>query len=175
MLEAALRDLTRRFPGRPVEDQSVRLAAAEELAKLRRENEELKAELQTLRGGGAALASRSARMISLPDERSTRSAPTVATESPIVPAPAPVPVRPTAQAINPRAPATKQVSTPPRTQPAGGRVHTVRQSEGLFAIARQFDPQNPGRKMREIVDANREVLPNGVNTPLKPGMTLKIP
>lgn len=179
MLEAALRDLTRRFPGRPADDQSVRLAAAEEVAKLRRENDELRAELQTLRGGGAALAQRSVRMIALPDEISGRSVkqPTVQTDSPIVPAPAPVPTEPRAATVTstPSAPkmTARPVAIPPR--PASGRVHTVRQSEGLYAIARQFDPQNPGKKVREIVEANRDVLPNGTATPLKPGMTLRIP
>ena len=180
MLEAALRDLTRRFPGRPADDQSVRLAAAEELAKLRRENDELRAELQTLRGGGAALATRGIRMIALPEEPPPRTLTTATpAEVPMVPAPAPAAVRPnlTASLPPPKAGPARPAATPatPAAPVRAGRTHTVRQSEGLFAIARRYDPQNPSRKMREIIDANRGVLPNGVNTPLKPGMVLQVP
>lgn len=189
MLDAALRDIARRFPGRPADDQSVRLADAEKITNLRRENDELRAELQALRGSGAAMASRT-RMISLPDEtRNTPAPPEVAvTESPIVPAPAATPVMNTASAamqasagapangrMLPAPPPSAVRSTPTRAATPSGRVHQVRQSEGLFAIARQYDPRNPGKKMREIIEANPDVLTNGVNTPLKPGMALRIP
>jgi LysM repeat protein len=95
MLDASLREIVRRFPGRPMEDQSVRLAVAEEMSKLRRENEELKAELQTLRGGGAALAQRGVPMISLRGDNAGSAPPSVpiaSDASPIVPAPA-VPIQ----------------------------------------------------------------------------------
>ena len=66
-------------------------------------------------------------------------------------------------------------TTTPVTPARGGRTYTVKQREGLFAIARQFDPANPGKKMREIVAANPDVLPNGADTTLKAGMVLRIP
>lgn len=196
MLDAALRDIARRFPGRPAEDQTGRLAAAEEVAKLRRENQELSAELQTLRGGGAVQPNRVTRPITLPPESvgvavPPQPAPVSVAETTIIPAPmataAPATRAPAAQAPNAsqggttgvtksaqrQAPAQTRATAAP-TQSAG-RTHTVRQGEGLFAIARRYDPQNPGKKMREIVEANRDALPNGPNTPLKPGMTLRVP
>jgi Tfp pilus assembly protein FimV len=70
-----------------------------------------------------------------------------------------------------------QVANPRPTAPAtmSGRTHTVRQSEGLFAIARRYDSKNPSQKMRAIIEANPDVLTSGVNTPLQPGMKLRIP
>lgn len=193
MLDAALRDIARRFPGRPTEDQTGRLAAAEEVTKLRRENQELSAELQTLRGGGAVQPNRVSRPITLPPESvgvaMPQPAPGNVAESAIIPAPvtnptppatrAPVQVPAASQGGSTMTKTAAQRQVPAQTRatptPSVGRTHTVRQGEGLFAIARRYDPQNPGKKMREIVEANREALPNGANSPLKPGMTLRVP
>lgn len=186
MVDAALRDIARRFPGRPADDQSVRLAAAEEITKLRRENDELRAELQTLRGGGAAMNGRAARnLITLPVDSRERSTPppqVPVAEPGIMPAPAQS--RSPMQANAAPAPGTQFLQSPqsraanPRpTAPAtmSGRTHTVQKSEGLFAIARRYDSKNPSQKMRAIIEANPDVLTNGVNTPLQPGMRLRIP
>lgn len=191
MVDAALREIARRFPGRPTEDQTGRLVAAEELAKLRRENDELRAELHTLRGGGAAMPNnRVTRPITLPPESVAIAVPQPPavglTETAIIPAPMPAAPTATPRTANPTTqPSTTKAATTTRTQAqpprpattpaATGRTHTVRQGEGLFAIAKRYDPQNAGKKMREIVDANRDALPNGVNTPLRPGMTLRVP
>lgn len=183
MVEVARREFVRTIPGRPVDDPSSRTQDDEEMAKIRRENAELKAELATLRGGGAMAVNRAPRTITLPEDPRPVASPPVATviDEPRVaaaPAPAPTPVRaaPPVQRAPVTAPPAQSRSTP--TAPAtarGGRTYTVKQREGLFAIARQFDPANPGRKMREIVDANPDVLTGGVNTVLKAGMVLRIP
>lgn len=183
-LDAAKREFATGLPARPDENQAVRFESAEELERLRRENSELRAENATLRGS----AGRSPRsLVTVPSivPAAPTPAPALAVEdSPITAAPAPpprptlitpVPTRtfPAPTRVTPAAPATRPV---PTTRPAtGGRTHTVQRSEGLFAIARRYDSANASRKLREIVDANPDVLPGGVNTPLKPGMVLRIP
>ena len=179
MLDAALREVAARFPGRPVEDQSVRLAVTEEVSRLRRENDELRAELQTLRGGGARLPTRNARMISLPEPVAT-AAPPVVTAAPAAEEPVVRPVPPVtvpraalstaAPAIAPMpAPATKAGKSGPaagRATAGSGRSHTVRPKETLYGISRQY-----GVKLEELVRANGIANPSAVPV----GTVLRIP
>jgi LysM repeat protein len=51
-----------------------------------------------------------------------------------------------------------------------GRRHRVAQGEGLYGISRSYNVT-----VEAIVAVNRDVLPNGVKSILKPGMELKIP
>jgi tetratricopeptide (TPR) repeat protein len=183
-VDESLREFARTLPARPLEDQSLKLQAEETIARLQRENEELKAQIATLRGTGAT--TRSTPMINLPDDPQSRGAapPVASVIDPSNSANPTTPSRgasgqpgqsqpPTTNRAQPSRTAPPAVTPPPTTR--GGRTYVVKQSDGLFAIARQFDSANPSRKLREIVDANRDVLPQGVNTPLKPGMVLKIP
>lgn len=162
-IDAAKREFAASLPARPDENQAVRFESAEELERMRRENAELRAENATLRG----VAGRAPRsLLTVPDmARAAPTPPSIIEDSPITAAPTPPPRTPVAASPAP----TRPVAT------ASGGTHTVQQSEGLFAIARRYDPSNASRKMREIVDANPDVLPAGVNTPLKPGMVLRVP
>lgn len=179
----AMRDLASTMPGNI--DQSVRVGVNEELEKLRRENQELRAENATLRGGGATpvyrpppsgvhltLDPRSRPSVPAGDPRTATATPSPAPEEQLLqPAPLPAPARPS------NAPPSRG-STAASTSPRGaamGLTHTVRQSEGLFAIARQYDARNPAAKMQKIIEANADVLPNGIQSSLKPGMVLRIP
>ena len=171
-VEDAKREFSRSLPGRPMDDRSVRMQAEDDLAKLRRENEELRAELATLRGGGATPVHRAPRMITVPDEILTsRPAPPPAeiVDSPLmVGSPRMVPTPDTR--IAPAVPPTNtKMGTPARPPTASGRTHTVKPKETLFAISRQY-----GVTVPDLVGANRNVVPS-VNTPLRPGMVLKIP
>jgi hypothetical protein len=176
-----MRDFAATMPGNI--DQSVRVGVNEEIEKLRREVEELRAENATLRGGGATPVRRSTlSSVQLTvDPRSRASAagnaisPAVPSSSAreeqlLQPAPLPAPGR----AAN-AGPARSPTATPNAPRGASGVTHTVRQSEGLFAIARQYDPRNTTAKMQKIIEANPDVLPNGIQTPLQPGMVLRIP
>lgn len=171
-VKAALREFARTLPGRPMENQSVRLQAEDDLEKLRRENEELRAELATLRGGGATPINRVPRMITVPDEiLASRPAPQPAE---IVGPPLTVGSQrtvPTPETrIAPSVPPTNtKAVTPARPTTASGRTHTVKLKETLYAISRQH-----GVKVDDLVAANRNVVPSA-STPLKPGMVLKIP
>ncbi len=168
-VQAALREFARSIPGRPLDDQSVRLQADDELARLRRENDELRAELATLRGGGAVPLPRSPRLITLPEE--------VRTVPPPSPAQAPAPVLiESPVSVAPRREPERLVTPAPQPQksPAAsrgsGRTHTVRAGENLFRIGQQY-----GLKADQLAAANRDVLPAGANSPLRPGMVLKLP
>ena len=171
-VDAAKREFARTLPARPVEDQSVRLELSEEFEKLRRENEELRAELATLRGGGATPVIRTPRLIAAPDD--TRPPPpslpggspiTLAPSRPAAPVPAlmPAPANPT------------PVRVPPaRAAASGGRTHTVGQGDSVWSIARKhYGAATTAAKVQGILDANRDVL-HGTGD-LKPGMVLKIP
>jgi membrane-bound lytic murein transglycosylase D len=151
----------------------------DEVHKLRRENEELRAELAVIRGGGVAPASRGPRMIALPEEvrvgpvrppavavaPGTESAapaeeerPPLVTPAPVAPAPAvtAAPPRPTAEAARP-------------VPHAGGRAHTVAPKDTLYSISRRYQV-----RVEDIVAANPALLPRA-STPLRVGTTLRIP
>ena len=171
-VEDAKREFSRTLPGRPMEDQSVRLQAEDDLARLRRENEELRAELATVRGGGATQLSRQPRIITVPDEVLTSRPPPPA-NGVIEPANSPrlpgVGVAPEPKPIQATPPSGTKTVTPARLPTASGRSHTVKPKETLFAISRQY-----GVTVPDLLAANRNAVPS-VNTPLRPGMVLKIP
>lgn len=175
MVDAAAREFASRMPGRPMTEQSVRLAADEETAKLRREIEELRAELATLRGGGAQPVVRSVRpgltarppqpvpMLELPSaESAPAEEPAALAAAPVA---APAPVRPA------------QVTATPAPRPAakapagrGGRAHAVAPKETLYSISKRY-----GVSLEALVEANRAALPQGARSPLKIGMELRVP
>lgn len=193
---AAKREFARSIPGRPMEDQSVRMQSDDEVATLRRENSELRAELATLRGGGAMPVPRAPRMITVPEEALTPSAvpPPPATVVDAPPANSPVrpavpdtrPLPPGFQIQTPVSPATvapvqpksqapaqapKQV-TPPRPAPAAsGRTHTVAPKDTLYGISVKY--YGNGRQVEAIYQANRDVMKD--RTDVRPGMSLKLP
>lgn len=192
--EAALVRMAARFPGFPADGQSGRVTNAEEVSRLRRENEELRAELQTLRGYTAAQP-RGRAGVALP-ENSVASAPpphvpiegvnAVTSANLFTPqAQAPAQSRPTLpQSQTPAgtrttAPQPQKAATPatqqrpggtqaqtPATARPSGRTHTVKAKETLYGISRQY-----GVRMEDLQRAN------GLNasTPLKVGAVLKIP
>ena len=178
-VEEAIREFGATLPLRPEENQ-VRYESAERLDKLERENAELRAENATLRGARALPPPRSGRMITAPDNSHPAPiAPDDASPITAAPPPRPIPPAPSRAAPVPIAKAPTQAApmtkTPAPTTAPKGRTHTVAQGEGLFAIARRYEPVNTTRKVQEIVEANPDVLPAGVGTPLKPGMVLRIP
>jgi LysM repeat protein len=178
-VETAKREFWRQVAGRPLDDQSVQLKVNEEVSKLRREIDELRAENAVLRGGGATPVNRPNRVLNLPIEppRSTPITVPTATiaDSPIRPAPA-TPASPVGTASSnpiraamgaetfPRpSSVTKQA---PRPATPGGLTHTVKPKETPFAISRQY-----GVKVEDLMAAN------GIKNPstIQPGTVLKIP
>lgn len=186
-VDAAIREFAARLPARPGEDQSVRLEVADELERLRRENAELRAELATLRGGGATPINRPARMFAVPDNSRPRVPPpenspiTLAAPSaaaaPITPVPsaATTATAPNRLTIQPPGAALAARGAPaPKAATATGRTHTVAERESLWSIARKYyGSATTAAKVEALRDANRGVItdPNS----LKTGTTLKIP
>lgn len=178
LINTATREFALRLPTRPFDDQSVRLAENKELEKLRRENEELRAELATLRGGGAAPVNRLTKPIVVADDTRVRPSPaTGLDDSPISVAPG-ANARTGNHAGSNRSSITVAVTAPapPASKAAvpAGRVHTVAPKDSLWSIARRYygDPPSAAR-VKAIYEANRDVMSHP--TDLKIGMTLRIP
>ncbi len=181
-LEAtAKREFARTLPTRPEDDQSIRLGTTQEAERLRRENEELRAELATLRGGGASPLNRAVRSSPAREESSRITLQPLQLASPIS---APVPSGSTRQetSLQPPVPNTAAATAPTGgpsvaqgTRPVGGRTHTVQQRESLWSIARSYYGTGANNaRVQALEDANRDLLPNGAAS-LRPGMILRIP
>jgi LysM repeat protein len=180
-VEAARREFAVTLPGRPLEDQSARMAAEDELRKLRRENDELRAELAVLRGGGAVPVSRQPRMISLPPVMQSLSAPPPPPVTRVLAPPVmatagsadapdaapPIIQRAPPTAAKPGRPATTGV--PAKAAAGSGRAHTIAAKDTLYSIARRYNV-----KVEDLVAANPTVVPR-VSSPLRVGTVLKIP
>lgn len=188
MLDASLVRIAARFPGRPADDRSGQLVATEEVSRLRRENEELKAELQTLRGVSSA---RNRPPVIMSDQGSAYTTPPpqvpvdagsqvtanlLQAQQPrqIQPQTQPqVGVRPTSSqpqkgavsGVVQRPGATQQQAQPTAARPSG-RTHTVKAKETLYGISRQH-----GVKMEDLMKANGLTS----SSSLKVGAVLKIP
>jgi len=175
MVKVAEREFVRTLPARPLEDQSARLEIRETMERLQRENEELRAQIATLRGGGAMPVGRVAPMITLPDDAGGGApALPVATMGERAGASSPAPraaPSPALSAPPPSAPPpTGNVAARPAA-PAGGRTHTVRPKETIFGISMQY--YGHGRGVGAIYQANRDSMRH--ETDLRPGMVLRIP
>lgn len=193
-VETARRELFRSMPGGPKDDQAVRLGAqgSDGVDRLLRKVEEQEAEIARLRGSayasgpvktvrgtvdGASLAD-----VPVVTPRQTMRAGIVTPDfsAPnIVPQPAP---STGGQATVPRVtpstsgrPAAGAGVVGPPTRPGAsqsvvGKRHTVSAGETLFAISKKYKVSPEA-----IAAVNKEALPRGVNTPLHPGVELKIP
>ncbi|MES2693618.1 MAG: LysM peptidoglycan-binding domain-containing protein [Verrucomicrobiota bacterium] len=185
MLEASLRGIAARFPaGFSAENQSNRNASAEDLVRLRRENDELRAENQTLRGSN--IANRRPPPIVLPDSalanpppapppvqigdatpapQTTRQAgmtPSTSRQVPLQPA-----QKATTTSQTVRQPTVPPASTNQRTAATpSGRTHTVKPKETLYAISRQYNV-----KLEDLQRANGISNSSSVRV----GTVLKIP
>lgn len=186
LIEAARRDYARTLSATPMESQAERLETQEQIDRLLRENDQLKAELAALHAGVASgtptIRTRGAvdpnaapggPVIILSSTPAETPAVTV-DDSPVtyapVESPAPEPA-PTIQRA-PTGPPTRAVPTKP-TAPSG-RHHTVTKGDTLYNLAQRYYGTRTKAKVQAIVDANRDVL-TGLDSPLRLGMDLKIP
>jgi LysM repeat protein len=176
-VEEAKREFARTLPARPLDDQSMRMQADDTIEKMRREIEELRAQNATLRGASSAPVSRSAPMISLPEEAQPRQpAPPVTTlTEPSVISPQTRTTLPggTALQSSVTAPSVAQrtPATPPRPTSPSARTHTVAPKETLYGISVKY--YGNGRQVDAIYQANRDQMRSRED--VRPGMTLKLP
>ena len=171
-IETAKREFARTLPARPMEDQSVRMEMSAEVDKLQRENEELRAQLATLRGGGAAPVYRPARANAAPEPARSRNADPAASNAftatlPPRTAPADEPIIMPAPAQPPASPRTPA----PKASPPAGRTHTVAPKDTLYSISVRY--YGNGRHVEEIFSANRDQMKS--TTDLRIGMVIRIP
>lgn len=177
LINTARREFAATLPGTLLEGQSARMEAAAELEALRRENEDLRAELATLRGNAGAAQNRPNRLVFPPVDPAVRPAPAPAnTTAPaqggggavsFSPAPSPTP-RASEEFFQP-APSNSgrgAASNPRANAATSGKTHTVKPGEGLWRIAKQY-----GVSPEAVARANGITDP----TKIKEGTVLKIP
>ena len=178
-IEAAKRDFGRTLPNQPLDSREVRLDGFDQRERLERENEQLRNELATLRGlSGSAPTT----LGSLPRGATAESvdarlpAPAAADEASAITL-APIANREPEPSTDFQTPANAAGSRGKALAPsaAGGRRHTVAAKDSLYAIAKKYYGAATNARVQSLIEANRDVLPAGASTPLKEGMTLKIP
>jgi LysM repeat protein len=170
-IDAAKREFARTLPGNPLESKTQRLDMLDQIERLQREVEQLKAELSVARGAVPGPVNR----LLIPTQGATgRESPpgpivvqeVAADESPV--SMAPLPVRP---AIG-EAAASPVPSRPlPAATAPAPRRHTVAKGDTLFSLAQQYYGNRS--RWRDIYEANRDRMPN--ENSLRLGMEVVIP
>jgi len=161
LVESAKREFARTLPANPLENQSERLDMIEQLSRLQRENEQLKAELAMGRGNPAP-APTALNQMRVPTDGVLLPSRPVEDVSPISIAPEESPP-----------PAATRAAPPTRPDAATTAVrrHTVAKGDTLFSLAQRY--YNNRARWRDIYEANRDVMPN--ENSLQIGMELRIP
>jgi tetratricopeptide (TPR) repeat protein len=177
LIDAAKREFARALPGQPLESQTEHLGLEEQVARLQRENDQLRSDNDALRAGGTVPVTHSSSIdiSSIPTTQSleTPAAPLAADPaSPISLAPVAAADNAPASAISdaPETPPPAHASKPPAA--ASVRHHTVAHGDTLFSLAQKY--YGSRSKWRDIYAANRGVL-SSEKAPLKIGTDLKIP
>jgi tetratricopeptide (TPR) repeat protein len=183
LIESARRDFARTLMGpSPLESQADRLETQDQIDRLLRENDQLKAELTALRAGvtAAPVTSRSTvsasngPMITVPTAPA-EPPPAAVDDSPVTYAP--VEAAPETAPRQQERPAVQGSTRLPPTKPSapsasqGGRRHTVSKGDTLFSLAQKYYGNRS--RWRDIYDANRNLLPS--QDSLRVGMELRIP
>jgi nucleoid-associated protein YgaU len=172
LIDAAKREFARALPGQPLESQTEHLGVEEQVARLQRENDELKSENEALRAGVPVASEHSSTIdiAAIPSPQSVAASPTPVPDpvsSPISLAPVD---QPAAEPASPISDAPQEPTRPAPTQ--GAKHHVVARGDTLFSLAQKFYGNRS--KWRDIYAANRDVL-SSEKTPLKIGTDLKIP
>jgi len=180
MIDSAKREFARSLPGQPLESQTEHLGVQEQVARLQRENDELRAENAALRAGALVPVTHSTTI----DLGSIAAQPAPA-EGPATPpagaAGPPISLAPagpgdtaTSSAIADAPPESPPAQAEPAkpTPPPSVRHHTVAKGDTLFNLAQRYYGNRS--RWRDIYAANRDVLPSE-NATLKIGVELKIP
>jgi len=196
LVEGAKREFARTLPANPLENQSERLDMVEQISRLQRENDQLKAELLSAvrsassqptavtqvrvpTNGVLLVPSRDAvqqapsRLVHEPPPRLTHEpSPRPTQESPLSLAP----IRSNAVTTTPTVPTRPREvvnagRNPVANTPAAARRHVVIRGDTLFGLAQRY--YGDRARWRDIYSANRDILPN--ENSLAVGMELRIP
>jgi tetratricopeptide (TPR) repeat protein len=183
-IDVAKREFARTLPAQPLENQAERLEMFDQLERLQRENEQMKAELAAVRGGPLVPSTRSRSTV---NEAAAETYPrvepqrTVAIEAASEVADSPISLAPEVQNQQPyptppvaTSPIQQPVRAPP-TKPAASasavRRHLVVKGDTLFSLAQKYYGNRS--RWRDIYAANRDLLPNENSLGL--GMEIRIP
>lgn len=183
-IDVAKREFARTLPAQPLENQAERLDMFDQVDRLQRENDQMKAELSALRGGVSTPPTRtrstvrepapqSYPRIDPPDTRSFVSRTEDDGLSPISRAPdVPMDSPGGAAAVQatPTQPPVRALPTKP-TSPAASRRHVVVKGDTLFSLAQRYYGNRS--RWRDIYAANSDVLPS--ENSLRIGMEIRIP
>ena len=176
LMDAAKREFARSLPGQPMESQTAQLGIEEQVTRLQRENDELRAENAAYRAGGPPPVLHSSAIDVGAAAQPADGADTPASVSPISLAPQGGADAP-AQAITdaPETPAAAPAPAPARAPAAAakaGRHHVVVKGDTLFSLAQKY--YGSRSRWRDILAANHDLLPTD-KSPLKIGMDVRIP
>ena len=153
-ITAATREFARTLPAQPFENQTARFDLLNRIDQLQKENLQLKEEIAAWRTGRPVPAPAGA----------------VSTPANLAAPPDAVPVVSAGGRPGVRSRVPETAPSPPA--PVTGRRHVVVPGDTLMGIAQRY--YGSRSKYRDILAANRDLLPNE-NSPLKPGMELKLP
>lgn len=182
-IDVAKREFARTLPAQPLENQAERLDLFDQVDRLQRENEQLKAELATLRGGVALPPTRSRASLNdplrsnyprveAPQSRPFLQTTTESNDSPVSLAPEPAATTPSpVQATPAPAQPIRAQPTKPGAASTTARRHVVVKGDTLFSLAQKYYGNRS--RWRDIYAANRDVLPS--ENSLQLGMEIKIP
>lgn len=183
LVDTAKREFARTLPGQQLENQAPRLDLLDQIATLKHENEDLRAEIATLRNGASAPPQKIIRAPTSGEPPRVRvtippAAAVPVEESPITAAPEPeVSSAPANRGteIRPSAPTSRAPTAPTRPGAAAStmRRHTVAPGDTLFALTKKYYGASSSAKADAIYEANRDVMKNKGD--LRPGMEIKIP
>jgi tetratricopeptide (TPR) repeat protein len=179
LIDASKREFARDLLGQALESQTEHLGGVDQVERLQRENDALKAENEALRDGAPApvLHSSAIDVASITPPQAPAedpSQPEAAAVSPISLAPSEPADKGTSSAISD----APQDETPAPAKPvkpgpvAAMRHHTVAKGDTLFSLALKYYGNRS--KWRDLYAANRDLLPTE-KSPIKIGMDLKIP
>jgi phage tail protein X len=175
LIDRATREFARTLPGQPMDSQLGGGQLLDEVDRLQRENDALKAELDAAHAGGSS--SPAAAPVAEPgDDTGHIVLAPVATEADSTPTLTPVPAPEAPQAAETQVteggePAPAIAATPAAA--SAGRSYRVQPHDTLFGIAKKEYGSATNAKVQAILQANRRLLPSA--TALRPGMELKIP
>jgi tetratricopeptide (TPR) repeat protein len=167
LVHSAEREFARRLPGNPLENQALRLDLMDQVERLQREVEQLRAELSSARSGTAPIISR----VLVPTETVPGSPSTGPILQEVTGGASPITIAPLTPRQTVVEPTTPDASPP--TQPPTGNVrrHVVVKGDTLSNLAQRY--YNDRSRFRDIYNANRDQMPN--ENALRLGMELRIP
>jgi len=177
LIDAAKREFARALPGQPLESETQHMGLEEQVARLQRENDELKAENAALRAGAPVPVVHSSAIditsIPAPQSVAQDAGQPAGAASPISLAPVEQADMGAVSAIRGAPQEAQAQAAPSKPAPAAGaRHHTVARGDTLFSLAQKY--YGSRSRWRDIYAANRDLLASE-KAPLKIGWELKIP